>query len=113
MNKPVNIKLSSTLGKLVRRTIYTFFCEKEEYYHDDGIPSILNTITKITIDKTNLHYVISIETYRPGLIIGKRGTVLDNLIKLLDSKVFTTLKDAGITFEINLSECKLWNNIHM
>ena len=106
MKEKVQIKLDSVLGKLVRKNIYNLFNSDESYS-----VNIIYTITNITIEKIELHYIVNIESYRPGLIIGKGGKTADELTTKLNENIFNIFEDLGITFEVKLTECTLWNKL--
>ena len=108
MKEPVNIKLDSKLGKLIRSVIYKYFNSTEESYSNN----VLYTIANITITRLDLNYTVIIESYRPGLIIGKGGETIDELQELIQSDVFDIFEGIGISYKFNLVECTLWNKMY-
>ena len=103
------IDLLSSLGKLIRSSIYCFFNNSED--DNDGWKSIINTITNIVITKEKAHYVIIITTYRPGLIIGKGGKTFQELSDKL-GELFSIFEGYNMTYEIQIKECTLWNKLY-
>lgn len=108
-NVTVNIELSSKLGKLIRRSIYMFLDNMQSEFLN--AQSILFSITSIKIHRTKMDYVITIESYRPGLLIGKQGCKFNELVNHLQTELFDIFADIGITFSISITECKLWSNM--
>lgn len=62
-------------------------------------------VTKLSVYENKTEIVVKLETYRPGLWIGKGGRDIDELKKVLTEKL-------GKEVRIELSECKLWHNIY-
>lgn len=60
-------------------------------------------IDSIIIDKTANKYRVSIKASRPGFIIGRGGKGVEDLIKLLETKLAKLRKEQGETEPINLS----------
>lgn len=60
-------------------------------------------VDKIVIEKTGNRYKISIKAARPGLIIGRGGKGIEDLTKLLESKLKKLRKEHNITEVVSLS----------
>ena len=88
-------------SKKYRREIYRFFTFQQE---SDYCTMITNVTAYKQIDILGNFTVIKIETYMPGLIIGKRGELIDRLTKFIENEV-------GHQVKIKLEECKLWTKL--
>ena len=86
----------AALKKKVCRTIRTFF-----EYSDFNVSLISMGITDVSVEQNKKEMKITITLERPGLLIGKKGRVIDALE--------TYLKDAfDTTVSIIIEESKLW-----
>ncbi len=67
-------------------------------------------IDRILIDRTENNYKIAIKASRPGLIIGRGGKGVEDLTKLLESKIKKLRKEKGtqeaISLSLNIEELK-------
>jgi ribosomal protein S3 len=84
-------------SKKYRKTLHQFF-----NYGDWGYET---TITRIKVFKQKSKTTVQIETYRPGLLIGKGGVFINGLEKHLSEKISEDIK-------ISLLECKLWDKLY-
>ena len=60
-------------------------------------------IDKIEIDKSDKNYRINIKVARPGLVIGRGGKGIEDLIALLEKNLNKLFKDRGIKNKISIN----------
>lgn len=85
----------------IRKYIYEFY----QIIHE--MPSILMTITSVKVYKSKSTNKITVEliTHRPGLIIGKGGRFINELILFIQNEL--EIDDPDL-FELKLDEPDLW-----
>ena len=88
----------NTTQKRVLRGLSDFF------YHKD-MEHTKSMICSVNVIEFGDFVVVSIETHRPGLIIGKGGETIGELTEWLTDDLEKEVK-------IHLTESKLWNDIY-
>lgn len=86
-------------SKLFRRSLSAYFIYNESF-------SISICFTEVKVFETKDKYTIQITTHRPGILIGKGGQTIDDLIKWLNEDGFNKL------VEIDLKESKMWHKLY-
>ena len=88
-------------NKKYRRAIYGFLI-----YHEET-ESLCYAITNVTVYKYGIcgEIAVKIETYRPGLLIGKGGQLINRLQAFIEQKTKQKIK-------MEISECKLWQRLY-
>ncbi len=84
-------------NKLVRKHIYTFLYIIKEWKY-------LDTISYVKVYRKNEKLIVEIETHRPEILIGMRGSLINELTEFLKKELNTDL-------EIKLKECQLWHKL--
>lgn len=99
MRESVAKELKRVWGKKINRQPYLKFIRL--YFDVNDMSHALTTITDVEVKKTDKKTIITIETHRPGIIIGKMGRTIDGLSKYLKVHINEDI-------QINLKESKLW-----
>ena len=91
---------------LIKRSISTFFSESEDILpakFSTNLKHLLYNITNIVTVSYEDRIEVEIETYRPGLIIGKGGRVINALKAFVNNDVETDK-----IIEFGIKENKFW-----
>ena len=88
-----------------RKIIYEFF----QIIHE--MPSILMTITNVRVFKNIAtdKIIVEITSHSPGIIIGKAGHFINELILFMQNEL--EIEDPDL-FELKLQEPDLWKNMY-
>ena len=103
MKNQLDLELVDSIN--VRRRIYEFY----QIIHE--MPNILKTITSVKVYKSKSTNKITVEliTYSPGIIIGKAGHFINELILFMQNEL--EIEDPDL-FELKLQEPDLWKNMY-